>query len=115
MIAGRLTMRAQVERDTATATDGWGAPVAPAFAPHGDPLPCFVWAMTSTELVDGKKSALIGDYRAMFALGADLAEDDEIAAITDRAGTVLIAGRLRVEGPIQYKHSHIEAQLRRIS
>lgn len=115
MIAGRLTMRAQVERNAATARDNWGNPVAPDFQAHGDPLPCFVWAERSAELVDGKKAALIGDYRGLFPLGADLAEDDELAAITDRAGTVLIAGRLRVEGPIQYMHTHLEVQLRRVS
>ena len=114
MIAGRLTMRAAVERNQATGTDGWNNPVAPDFAPVGT-LPCFIWSTASRELVDGQKTAMIEDVRGLFALGADLAEGDEIASVTDRAGNVLIAGRLKVEGPVQFKHTHLEAALRRIS
>lgn len=114
MIAGRLTMRAALERNQAVGQDAWGQPVAPVFASTGDPLPCFVWHETSKEIVDGKKTAMIGDFRALFALGADIAELDEIAQVTDRQGAVLINGRLRVEGPVQHKHTHLEASLRRI-
>lgn len=113
-IAGRLTMRAQVERNSATGTDSWNNSVAPVFAPVGNPLPCFIWSRSSREVVDGDKTAMIEDVRGLFALGADLAEDDELTSITDRAGNVLIAGRLKVEGPVQHKHNHLEAALRRI-
>lgn len=115
MIAARLTMRAALERNQSAAQDAWGQPATPDFQSTGDPLPCFVWHETSKEIVDGKKTAMIGDFRALFALGADIAELDEIAQVTDRAGTVLIEGRLRVEGPVQRKHTHLEASLRRIA
>lgn len=115
MIGGRLTMRAQVERDQATAKDAWGQPVAPDFQPVGDPLPCFVWSMKTSEIVDGVKTAMIGDFRGLFALGADVNEKDELASVTDRRGTVIIPGRLRVEGPVEPKHTHIEVTLKRIS
>jgi hypothetical protein len=84
MIAGRLTMRALVERNQATTKDAWGQPVAPDFQSTGDPLPCFVWSNNSSELVDGQKIAMLEELRAMFALGADVREDDEIASVTDR-------------------------------
>jgi hypothetical protein len=111
VIAGRLTMRAQVERDQATGKDAWGQPVAPDFQPIGDPLPCFAWTPSARDLVDGSKSAQIEDVRAMFALGADIAEHDQLSAITSRAGAVLFAGRLKVEGPVQFKHNHLEVAL----
>ena len=114
MIAGRLTMRAEIERNTASGTDAWGGAVAPSFtALHAD-LPCFVWSRQSRELVDGRKNAMIEDLRAMFALGADVREADEIVAVSDRAGNVLIEGRLKIEGAPQFKHSHIEVALQRI-
>jgi hypothetical protein len=116
MIGGRLNMLAAVERNQATAQKirlGAG-PVAPDFQSIGDPLPCFAWSNDSREFQDGEKSAQLEDARAMFALGADLQEDDEIASITDRAGNVTIAGRLQVMGPVQFKHNHLEAALRRI-
>jgi hypothetical protein len=114
MIAGRLTMRAQVERDQAVGKDAWGQKVAPDFQPVGDPLPCFVWSPKAAEIFDGNKSAQLLDLRGLFAIGADLNENDELASVTDRAGNVVVAGRLRVKGPVQYKHNHLEAALERI-
>lgn len=114
MIAGRLTMRARVERNTASGNDSWGGPVAPAFTVLHNALPCFVYSKSSRELVDGAKTAMIEDLRVMIALGADLAAGDEITAVSDRAGTVIIPGRLKVEGPVQFKHNHREAALQRI-
>lgn len=114
MIAGRLTMRALIERNQATGTDAWNNPVAPDFQPVGDPLPCFVWSDQARELVDDGKSALLEDMRALFALGADVRPDDEISSVTNRRGVEIIRGRLKVEGDVQYKHTHLEAALRRI-
>ncbi len=113
MIGGRLTMRALLERNLASGTDSWGNPVAPDFQPLGI-LRCFVWSSSSRETVDGDKTAMIEDMRALFALGADIAEHDEIASITDAKGNTLIPGRLKVEGPVQRKHTHLEAALKRI-
>lgn len=114
MIAGRLTMRALVERNQAVATDTWGQPGAPDFQSIGAPVPCFVWSEFSRELVDGQKTAMIEDMRAMFALDADVREDDEISSVTYRSGVEITPGRLKVEGPVQRKHTHLEAALRRI-
>lgn len=114
MISGRLTMRALVERNVASGKDAWGQALAATFQPHAT-LRCFVWSNTSREIVDGDKTAMVEDMRGLFALGADIAEDDEIAAITDARGAILIAGRMRVEGPVQHKHNHLEAALKRIS
>jgi hypothetical protein len=115
MIAGRLTMRAQLLRNNAAGTDSWGNPVAENLVPlGGDPVPCFVWSNTAREIKDGDKLARVEDLRAMFGLNADIRAEDEISAITDRKGAVLISGRLRIEGPPQRKHTHLEAALKRI-
>lgn len=114
MIAGRLTMRAQVMRNAATAKDGWGNPVAPALAAVGGPVACFIYAKTARELVDDSKSALVEDVRGLFALDADLEAGDQLVNVTDRRGVVLYPGPFKVEGPVQHKHSHREANLQRI-
>ncbi|MFZ5747898.1 MAG: hypothetical protein ACOY45_09620 [Pseudomonadota bacterium] len=106
-------MRALVERNQATEKDAWGNPVAPDFQPVGA-IPCFAWSTAASKVEDGRKTALIGDYRALFALGADIADGDEISAITDRRGTTIVAGRLRFLGPIEPVHTHLEAALERI-
>ena len=114
MIGGRLTMRAALERNLTAAADDWGQPGVPDFQSTGEPVACFVWSRTSRELVDGGKTAQIEDMRAMFALDADVRAGDEIASVTDRKGTVIVPGRLKVEGPVQRKHTHLEAMLQRI-
>ncbi|MBA5777473.1 hypothetical protein H2509_13525 [Stappia sp. F7233] len=113
MIAGRLTMRAMVERNVAAGSDAWNNPVAPEFQPLAV-VKCFVWSRLSQEIVDGDKTAMVEDMRAMFPLAADVDEKDEISAVTDARGNVIIAGRLRIEGPVQRKHTHLEAALKRI-
>lgn len=112
MIGQRLTMRAAIERNGATAKDGWGQPVAPAFASIGAAVPCFVYSKSGRPIVDGGKVAMIEQLRAMFALDADVRDQDEIAALTDRRGTVIIPGRLKVDGPVQRVHTHLEVNLR---
>lgn len=114
MIAGRLTMRAQIERATATGADGWNGPEPGAFAALGDPVACFVWSDTITQVIDGQKQAQIEVTRALFALGTDVQPGDRLASVKDRKGAVLIAGPLVVEGPVQFKHTHFQATLRRV-
>lgn len=115
MIAGRLTMRAAIERNGATGTDGWSNPVAPVFASIGAPVPCFVWSETASEIADGDKLARLEDLRVLFGLRADVRGGDEISAVTDRQGTVIIPGRLKILGPVQRKHTHLETALERIA
>lgn len=107
-----MTMRAAVERDQAVGTDSYGGPVAPIFAAHAT-LPCWVWSTNRREIVDGDKTALVEDMRAMFPIGADVLERDEIASVKDRNGAELLSGRMRVEA-IQRKHRHVEAALERV-
>ena len=114
MIGRRLTMRAHVMRNVATGKDGWGQPVAPDYQALGV-VPCFAWAKSGSDIVDGKKVAITQGLRMMFGLAADIVEADQIAQITDRAGTVLFAGRLRIEGDIEFKHNHREAALVRVA
>ena len=115
MIAGRLTMRALIERDTATAKDAWGNPVEPVFASTGDPVACFAWSTSAKQSIDGNRTAEIETFRALFALGADVQPGDVVASITDRRGVEIIPGRLLVEPPVQRKHTHLEASMRRMA
>jgi hypothetical protein len=113
VIQGRLTMRAIMERNTATGTDPRGHPLPPVWTGNGT-LRCFVWSKASREAVDGDKTAMIEDVRGLFALGADIDDGDRVAAVTDGLGNVLIAGPLLVDGPVQRKHTHQEAALKRV-
>ena len=105
-------MRADIERNTASGTDAHGGPVAPVFTAVAT-VPCWVWSRSRREAVDGVKTALVEDLRALFPLGADVAERDEIAKVTDRQGAELLSGRFRIEA-LQRKHGHVEAALLRV-
>ncbi len=106
-------MRALVERDTSTDVDAYGHKVKPAFTVLAT-LPCFVWSRQRREVVDGSKTAIIEDLRAMFALGADVQAGDKITSIKNRRGTEIMAGEFMIEPP-QFKHDHQEAALERIT
>lgn len=114
MIGQRLTMRAGVERNVASGTDNWGHPVAPLFEPHAR-VACFAYTPSSSDIMDGDKVATVQDVRIMFAVGADIQAGDEIASITNKAGILLFPGRYRVDGPVQFKHNHAEAALRKVA
>jgi hypothetical protein len=114
MIGARLTMRALLERKPVGTNDSWGQPAPADAVSTGAPLPCFVYSSATQQIEDGQKIAPIEDLRIMFALDADVRDDDEIASVTDRSGVTIISGRLKVIGPVQFKHTHREAALRRI-
>ena len=109
-----MTMRADVERNTAAGTDAYGGPVAPAFTVLGT-FACFVWSRQGRVITDGDKTAVVEDLRAIFPLGTDIQETDEIVSVKDRRGVEIIAGRLRVDAPPQRKHRHLEAALERVN
>lgn len=113
VINGRLTMRAIMQRNTATGTDPRGHPLPPVWSANGI-LACFIWSKASREAVDGDKTAMIEDVRGLFALGADINDGDRVSAVADALGNVIIAGVLLVDGPVQRKHTHQEAALKRI-
>ena len=105
-------MRADVERDTASGTDAYGLPVKPVFTALAT-IPCFVYSRQRREVVDGDKSALVEDMRALFALDANVAEGDEFSNVKDRLGVVILSGRFQLE-TLQRKHRHLEAGLLRV-
>ena len=109
-----MRMRADIERDTATGTDDWGHDVAPTWSSHITGLACWVHSRQRREAVDTEKIALVEDLRMMFDKDADVTAEDRIAQITDRRGTVLYSGKIRIKA-IQYKHDHAEAMLERDS
>ncbi len=109
----KMTMRAIVERNTATGDDDFGQPVKPSFTTHGT-FPCWAWSSADRGIVDGDKSALIESFNAMFPRDADVVEGDEIVNITNRRGVILFGGRFQIE-TMQFKHDHLEADLEAVA
>lgn len=105
----QMTMRALVERNTASGSDDYGQPITPAYTVHGT-FACRAWSEADRNLADGSKLALIEQIKAIFPRGADVAEGDEISAIQDRLGAEVFAGRMRID-TMQKRRGHKVASL----
>jgi len=108
-----MKMRAQFERDGATGVDGYNNPVTPVFANHLQPIPCYVWTSSRPEIIDGVKTAMVEDIRAIIPKGIDVTEKDRVASIRDRRGSVLYSGPILIESVIR-QDAHLELKLNRI-
>ena len=107
-----MTMRADLENNTASAKDDFGNPVPPVWATLAT-VACIAYTKTRKEVIDGDKIVLVEDLRALFSLKADVKESYRIANIKDRLGVVLFAGPLSID-TIQRRRDHIETMLNRI-
>ncbi|KKM73943.1 hypothetical protein LCGC14_1405380 [marine sediment metagenome] len=115
MSRGVMKHRSNIERNVATGSNPYGGDVVPDMQPQSV-SPCFIYIQASrreVSIADGKKNAVVQDFKGLFPLGTDILEADEIANIVDRKGVEIIAGRFRVEA-IQPKHRHIEVSLDRV-
>ena len=92
----KMTMRAAVQRDGASGTDGFGQPNAASWASHLSSLACWVWTPSEREVVDGAKTATIGSHKMIVPRGTDITEDDRITAITDRRASTIIGNTMRI-------------------
>src|SRR3546814_5932327 len=81
MSRARMTMRAVIERNTESGTDEYSHPLPPVFATLHAALPCWVWSTSRRTVVDGDKTAIVEDVRALFPRAADVAEGDQVASI----------------------------------
>lgn len=95
LAATRMTMRAEVRRNTA-ATDAHGHPGKPTYNLVQDGVPCFVWSSSRQRIVDGRQQAEVDEVHAIFRAGADVQSFDRIEQIKDRRGRVLFDGPLEV-------------------
>ena len=108
-------MRADVERNTASGTDGYGHAVKPSYTTLAT-VACWIYAdqgVSDVHVVDTKKTGDVSQWRGLFPLDADIIEADEIANIKDRLGVTIIPGRFTIDG-IFRKHRHIEIALLRV-
>lgn len=101
-------MRAQLTRPEST-TNEWNMPGAPAFRDLGA-VPCRVYENTARLVLDADKKAVVGEFRAMFPLNADVQDGDHLTDITDRRKQVLFAGPFEVIKLI-HKNRHFETRL----
>ena len=105
-------MRADVERNTESATDDYGHPATPVFSVIGK-FPTWVYSKARREITDGDKLTVVEDVKALFSQNADVRQGDEISNIRDRLGQIIMDGRYRIE-TIQRKRRHQEANLLKV-
>ncbi|MBS3927090.1 MAG: head-tail adaptor protein [Sphingomonadales bacterium] len=103
----RMRQRATVERQMQTNRDPFGGKGTPDWRPHIDDLPCFIWQTSGREATDGEKTVAVNDRRMIVPLDTDVTTLDRIASVTDRQGTELYAGPMRIES-VARRSDHME-------
>jgi len=110
-IATRMTMRASIVRRLATERDPYGGAV-PADVRQTHSLPCYLQPRRESTL-SGDGKIIAAEVFTMWApQHADLANEDLVLDITDRAGRVLFPGRHRVVSLVR-RETHLELLLER--
>jgi len=111
----RMSQRALVQRATAPATDDSGNPGGPvSWATHIAALACWLYGSVEKEAVSEETTAVVTDLRLMVPLAADVTEQDRIAGVTDRRGTVIEAGILEIDTVLR-KRTHLQLSLTRVT
>ncbi|MGH7892388.1 MAG: hypothetical protein ACREN0_08975 [Thermodesulfobacteriota bacterium] len=112
MARSAMSHRANIEQNTASTVDDYGNPVPPVWDTHST-MPCRAYTKVRKEDVDGDKTVLVEDLKALFSKASGISESYRIANITDRLGVVLFAGPLSIR-TIQRRSNHLELSLDRI-
>ena len=109
----RMTMRAVIQRDTATSTDDHGQPAVPVWS-AGTSTPCYCWQEKMTEVIDVNKTAILDQLRMMLPTGTDVTRADRVLNVTDRRGTVKFTGPFLIDGDPEIRATHVELSLRQV-
>ena len=104
--------RADIQQNTASTVDDYGNPVPSVWATHST-MPCRAYTKVRKEVIDGDKTVLVEDLKALFSVSSGISEAYRIANITDRQGAVLFAGPLDILA-IQRRGNHLEISLDKI-
>ncbi len=104
-----MTMRMVIERNTETGKDDYNNPLPPVWSAW-ETVPCYAWSQSRKELVDGDKTVVIEDLRALIPVSTDLTESDRVARIEDRLERTLFSGPLDIEAVQRMPH-HQELML----
>lgn len=110
----RMTQRALVQRFASPGNDGFGNPLPGTWSTHIAALPIWLHASTEKEAVTEETTAVVTDLKALVPLSADVTEQDRIAGVTDRRGTVIEPGILGIE-TVLYQRSHKALTLSRVN
>jgi hypothetical protein len=73
-------------------------------------IPCRLWYSTGREVIDGTKSAPIEDRRMIVPVDTDVNVADRVAKVTNRRGTLLYDGPMRIES-VGRRQDHLELML----
>ena len=109
-----MTQRALVQRYTAGAGGGTdvdtGATEPGTWATHVAALPCWLYGSSEREAVGEDTTAVVTDLKMMVPLSATVTEQDRIASVVDRRGTVIEPVLLHVDEVLR-KRSHLQLSL----
>lgn len=113
MMRSTFRHRCVIERDAAV-EDEFGAEVTADWRPLVEDQPCRFWqrfALGSAEAVDATRTVAVEELRLLVPRNTDVTVADRIGGITNRLGTPLIDGPLRIDS-VLIKSKFLELSLR---
>jgi hypothetical protein len=113
MIRSLFRHRCTIERDAAD-EDEFGAEVAADWQPHLEEQPCRFWMVRpqgEIENVSSSRTVAVEEIQLAVPAGTDVTTADRIAVVTNRLGTTLMDGPLRIDS-VTVKSKFLQLSLR---
>lgn len=111
---GRMTMRAVVNRLTATGTNPDRHPTGTR-ADLVDAVPCWLYSEQEQEYRGDEVNVARELLRLLVPVAGDVTEQDEITRVEDRRGEVIAAGPFKVLADRRIAQSHRELVLEAVT
>jgi len=107
-IRSRMTMRAVIERNQASA-DAYGHPGPPNWQIIAPAVPCYVWLRQAGTVVGAERTVTVDAPTMVVPLDTDITAADRVRNVADRLGKELF-GMLHVDAVLK-RRDHLEVRL----
>jgi hypothetical protein len=107
----KMRMRAVVQYNAEAGLDAFNQPQAPSWTTSGDPVACFAWPATETDIVDDNKNVVVHGFGCLWPRQTGITDEDRFSQIQDRLDRVIFAGPLYIETISVYDRSHLKLTL----
>lgn len=105
-----------IQRDANVRTDDWGHRVTPDWRDHIRDQVCLAGtrARGKESPADPSLGTTVDDRQVLFPIGVDISSGDRLLDVRDRAGNVVFAGPMLIEGPVYRYIGYLSASIQRI-
>jgi hypothetical protein len=96
-------------------SDTHGGELAHSWQSNLTGVPCYAFYRTGMLQQAAAQVEAIETITLLLPVGTNVLDSDRIGDVTDKAGTVLFAGPMVIQGPVARRANHLELTLRQVS